>query len=43
MARFVTPEEFEQLAAAARQMGFRNVAAGPLVRSSYRAEELAAV
>lgn len=43
VARFVTPEEFEQLAAAARQMGFRNVAAGPLVRSSYRAEELAAV
>ena len=41
--RFVTPEGFEQLAAAARQMGFRNVAAGPLVRSSYRAEELAAV
>jgi lipoic acid synthetase len=40
VARFVTPEAFTQFATAARQMGFRNVAAGPLVRSSYRAEEL---
>ncbi|TAN37746.1 MAG: lipoyl synthase [Verrucomicrobia bacterium] len=40
VARFVTPAAFAQLAAAARAMGFRNVAAGPLVRSSYRAEEL---
>ena len=38
--RFVPPEAFAQLAEAARAMGFRNVAAGPLVRSSYRAEEL---
>ena len=38
--RFVTPEAFARLAEAARAMGFRNVAAGPLVRSSYRAEEL---
>ena len=40
VARFVTPAAFDQLAAAARGLGFRGVAAGPLVRSSYRAEEL---
>jgi lipoic acid synthetase len=40
VARFVAPEAFARLADAARAMGFRNVAAGPLVRSSYRAEEL---
>jgi lipoic acid synthetase len=36
--RFVTPEEFEQLAAEARSMGFSNVASGPMVRSSYHAD-----
>jgi lipoic acid synthetase len=40
--RFVTPEEFEQFARAAREMGFRNVASGPMVRSSYHAEQQAA-
>ena len=40
VARFVTPDGFSQLAAAARALGFRGVAAGPLVRSSYRAEDL---
>jgi len=40
VARFVTPEAFAQLKQAARSLGFRAVAAGPLVRSSYRAEEL---
>jgi len=39
--RYVSPEHFEQLAARARTMGFRGVAAGPLVRSSYRADQLA--
>ena len=38
--RFVTPQEFEEFARAARQMGFRAVASGPFVRSSYRAGEL---
>ena len=42
VSRFVTPEEFEQLAVAARQMGFSNVASGPLVRSSYHADLQAA-
>jgi lipoic acid synthetase len=40
--RFVTPEEFEQLAAIARELGFSNVASGPMVRSSYHADQQAA-
>ena len=40
VARFVTPEEFENIAAKAKAMGFRGIASAPLVRSSYRAEEL---
>jgi lipoic acid synthetase len=40
VARYVPPEEFDLLAARARLMGFRNVAAGPFVRSSYHAEEM---
>ncbi len=40
VTRFVPPEEFESLAARALELGFRGVASGPLVRSSYRAEEL---
>ncbi len=35
--RYVTPEQFEHWAVEARQMGFRAVASGPLVRSSFRA------
>jgi lipoic acid synthetase len=38
--RYVSPEHFDELAAKARSMGFQGVAAGPLVRSSYRADEL---
>lgn len=40
--RFVTPEEFEQLADVARELGFSNVASGPMVRSSYHADQQAA-
>jgi lipoyl synthase len=36
--RYVTPDEFAQLGALARTMGFKQVASGPLVRSSYHAE-----
>jgi lipoic acid synthetase len=39
--RWVSPAEFEAWAARARALGFREVAAGPLVRSSYHAEQLA--
>ncbi len=37
--RFVPPEQFEELKEAGLEMGFAYVAAGPLVRSSYRAAE----
>ncbi len=40
VARYVPPDEFEMWAETARGMGFTSVAAGPLVRSSYRAEEM---
>jgi lipoic acid synthetase len=39
--RFAPPEEFDAWAAEAHALGFEEVAAGPLVRSSYRAERLA--
>jgi lipoic acid synthetase len=38
--RFVTPEEFQEWKQIAYDMGFRGVASGPLVRSSYKASEL---
>ena len=38
--KFYTPEEFDELAETARNMGFKKVASGPFVRSSYNAEEL---
>lgn len=38
--RFVPPEEFDAVADEGRGMGFVSVAAGPLVRSSYRAESV---
>ncbi len=38
--RFYTPDEFDQLADAARDLGFKGVASGPFVRSSYFAETL---
>jgi len=37
--RFVTPDQFVQYSRWAREMGYEHVASGPLVRSSYRAEE----
>jgi lipoyl synthase len=36
---YVTPEEFERYQSIGEEMGFRYVASGPLVRSSYRAGE----
>ena len=40
--RYVPPEEFEDLARIAKQLGFLEVASGPLVRSSYHADQQAA-
>jgi lipoic acid synthetase len=42
VARFVSPEEFDELAARARTLGFKKVVAGPFVRSSYHADEMVA-
>lgn len=39
VARYWTPEAFDELGAIARGMGFTQVRSGPLVRSSYHAEE----
>jgi lipoic acid synthetase len=39
VVRYWHPDEFAELEAAAYDMGFESVAAGPLVRSSYHAEQ----
>ncbi len=39
VVRYWDPSEFDELAAEARALGFPAVAAGPLIRSSYHAEE----
>ena len=41
MSRFYTPDEFDFLKHEAVAMGFRHVESGPLVRSSYHAQEQA--
>ncbi len=41
MSRFYTPEEFAFLKHEAMEMGFKHVESGPLVRSSYHAQEQA--
>ena len=38
VVEFVPPEVFEEYARVGKQLGFRHVASGPLVRSSYMAE-----
>jgi lipoic acid synthetase len=40
---YVTPERFLDLQMLGERMGFRYVAAGPLVRSSYKAGEFFAL
>jgi lipoic acid synthetase len=39
VAEFVSPEGFEKYGRRAREMGFMHVASGPMVRSSYHADE----
>ena len=41
VARFVHPDEFSEYSEKARAMGFKSVASGPLVRSSYHADRQA--
>jgi lipoyl synthase len=40
VAQYVPPEEFDDLAVLARSLGFKHVASGPFVRSSYHADEM---
>ena len=39
MVRYYTPEEFDRLRAHALELGYAHVESGPLVRSSYHAEQ----
>ena len=43
VVRYVPPEEFAYLGRAAKSLGFKQVASGPFVRSSYHAREMAEV
>jgi lipoic acid synthetase len=40
VSRYLPPVEFQELAAKGKRLGFRGIASGPFVRSSYRAGEL---
>jgi len=37
--RYITPDEFDEYAVLAKEIGFKQVASGPMVRSSYHADE----
>ncbi|MCR9115922.1 MAG: lipoyl synthase [bacterium] len=41
VVRYIPPEEFNELGAAAEKLGFTKVASGPFVRSSYHARDMA--
>jgi lipoic acid synthetase len=41
VVRYVPPAEFDELGDVARRLGFRKVASGPFVRSSYHARDMA--
>lgn len=40
VAKYYTPQEYDELKALAKKVGIKNYQIGPLVRSSYRAAEL---
>ena len=42
LKKFYTPREFDELRVEGERLGFRHVASGPLVRSSYHADEQSA-
>lgn len=42
VVRYLPPEEFDELGDIARRLGFKHVASGPFVRSSYHADEMVA-
>ena len=39
VAKWYTPDEFDELRREGEALGFRHVASGPMVRSSYHADE----
>lgn len=41
VVRYIPPEEFDELGELARNLGFKKVASGPFVRSSYHARDMA--
>jgi lipoic acid synthetase len=41
VVEYITPETFADLGQKAKAMGFKKVASGPFVRSSYHAREMA--
>ena len=41
LTRYVAPEQFAVFEAAAAEMGFKHAACGPMVRSSYHADQQA--
>ena len=43
VAAFITPTKFDEYGARARQMGFIHVASGPMVRSSYHADDFSPI
>lgn len=42
VARYIAPQQFDAFAKFAEELGFSNIASGPLVRSSYHADKQAA-
>jgi lipoic acid synthetase len=40
VVEFIPPLKFEEYGVRARELGFAHVASGPMVRSSYHAEEV---
>jgi lipoic acid synthetase len=40
VARYIPPEEFEKLREIGEEMGFKSVASGPFVRSSFHAAQM---
>ena len=42
VSRYVMPREFDAFAETAKKIGYAGVASGPMVRSSYKADELLA-
>jgi lipoic acid synthetase len=40
VVRYITPEEFEEYRKIGEEMGFKSVASGPFVRSSFHASQM---